>query len=653
MATVICPNCGGENNVTKRGGQECEYCGTMLQYPQAKKKTEKKKTNSNDDIFPHGEFIIELSDEYSTEEKVSDALRTFLLNSDNVPLDIFDHLTVKQVNWFYLPMIRYSGRVETEWSCNQVIEKEREIGERPIRDRNGNIIRYETEYETYYDYIPKSGRGNGSFDVLIPCGKGVKLSQGIEECYGRISFSRISSRSKKEWPCKEVVPVNAKVNTDFVDLNDNKSEIIGEVARVVKDVAAGCSFGNFGRITDEDMTYRHNLNLNTGLLYFVPFVQVIYSYKGDTHEWVFMQSPSIRTAEPTIPEMDENENPLIELQNQFEKQRKRISKKELWSYVISFFIPPLLGFFFFDMFTDNICKKAKRRLNTQFDLATLLFSLKRSKGLPKHGKKAEISKEGIEDLFDEEAGYYDGVEDALLYDGGEKPTTIEGIEAYFAETEIIYRKAIKRINGYWWRFLAIILLLGGAISGYLYYDNWQKEKMWEEEYQLQEEQRQQEEAKQLEIETAKRAEVEQIQREAQQRLQQKQSEIRHAFYNQFVGKTLQSSGWANSYSGDNTIYEFWRITFIDKNDLRFEIQKAEAGYQLKDDNWQTMATAPYSLEFDLEENKYSSDEFIGKCKLISDGYEGELTIYKFRDPIEISDSFTLVKGQRKLNFNKL
>lgn len=65
-----------------------------------------------------------------------------------------------------------------------------------------------------------------------------------------------------------------------------------------------------------------------------------------------------------------------------------------------------------------------------------------------------------------------------------------------------------------------------------------------------------------------------------------------------------------------------------------------------------MVTAPYSLEFDLEENKYSSDEFSGKCKLISDGYEGELTIYKFRDPIKISDSFTLVKGQRKLNFYK-
>lgn len=631
MATVICPNCGGENNVTKRGGQECEYCGTMLQYPQAKKKTEKKKTNSNDDIFPHGEFIIELSDEYSTEEKVSDALRTFLLNSDNVPLDIFDHLTVKQVNWFYLPMIRYSGRVETEWSCNQVIEKEREIGERPIRDRNGNIIRYETEYETYYDYIPKSGRGNGSFDVLIPCGKGVKLSQGIEECYGRISFSRISSRSKKEWPCKEVVPVNAKVNTDFVDLNDNKSEIIGEVARVVKDVAAGCSFGNFGRITDEDMTYRHNLNLNTGLLYFVPFVQVIYSYKGDTHEWVFMQSPSIRTAEPTIPEMDENENPLIELQNQFEKQRKRISKKELWSYVISFFIPPLLGFFYFDMFIDNICKKAKRRLNTQFDLATLLFRLKRSKGLPKHGKKAEISKEGIEDLFDEEAGYYDGVEDALLYDGGEKPTTIEGIEAYFAETEIIYRKAIKRINGYWWRVLAIILLLGGAISGYLYYDNWQSEKM------------QKEEAAAFEIENRR---VEQERRRVEQEWRRVEQEWHDKFQAEFIGKEMSGT---TDYYGMPT--KRMQIKIIDASHLEYSI--AEEDYSnigLISDSFKTILskTVPYTIRV----TRSSSNDYGGpkegdiSVKIEFDGYVSKnllgeshhLSNHKFADKFEVAEA---------------
>lgn len=589
MATVKCPNCGAIGNV----GSVCEYCGTMLQYPQAKKKTEKKKTNSNDDIFPHGEFILELADKYSTEGKVADELRTFLTNSDNVPLDIFDHLIVKQVNWLYLPMIRYSGRVETEWSCNQVIEKEREIGERPIRDRNGNIIRYETEYETYYDYIPKSGRGNGSFDVLIPCGKGVKLSQGIEECYGRISFSRISSRSKKEWPCKEVVPVNAKVNTDFVDLNDNKSEIIGEVAMVVKDVAAGCSFGNFGRITDEDMTYRHNLNLNTGLLYFVPFVQVIYSYKGDTHEWVFMQSPSIRTAEPTIPEMDENENPLIELQNQFEKQRKRISKKELWSYVISFFIPPLLGFFYFDMFIDNICKKAKRRLNTQFDLATLLFRLKRSKGLPKHGKKAEISKEEIEDLFDEEAGYYDGVEDALLYDGGEKPTTIEGIEAYFAETEIIYRKAIKRINGYWWRVLAIILLLGGAIGGYLYFDNWQKEKMWEEEYAV---------------------------REAEN--QKLHDEISHKFAAKMVGKTFEGDYLSTSE------YRYMRITFLNDSRLQYQLGIANVEYSGAREkvNWEQPKTVNYSLDVTRLENQYDKGIV---CKLVFGGYTSENILQEY------------------------
>ena len=30
MATVICPNCGGENDVTARGSHDCMYCGTKL-----------------------------------------------------------------------------------------------------------------------------------------------------------------------------------------------------------------------------------------------------------------------------------------------------------------------------------------------------------------------------------------------------------------------------------------------------------------------------------------------------------------------------------------------------------------------------------------------------------------------------------------------
>lgn len=105
MATVICPNCGGENNVIKRGGQECVYCGTMLQYPQAKRKQTKKSEGSNKDAFPQAEYLIELSSKYSTHNKVTDELRKFLISSDNVPIDIFDHLEVKDIKWLYLPMI--------------------------------------------------------------------------------------------------------------------------------------------------------------------------------------------------------------------------------------------------------------------------------------------------------------------------------------------------------------------------------------------------------------------------------------------------------------------------------------------------------------------------------------------------------------------
>lgn len=609
MATVICPNCGGENNVTKRGSQECAYCGTMLQYPQAKRKQTKKSEESNNDAFPQAEYIIEIATRYSSDNQVMDELRKFLLNSDNVPLDVFDNLEIREIKWLYLPMIRYSGHVETEWSCNQVIEKKREVGQRPVRDRNGKIKYYETEYETYYDYIPKSGKGYGNFDTLIPCGKGKHLSKGLELCYGRIDFSKISSGNQTEWPCKQFMPDGAIVDTDYIDLNDNKSGIIGAVERVVKSVATDCSYGNFDRTSDPHLSYRWDFNRNTGIVYYIPFVQVLYSYRGTNHEWVFMQSPSIRTAEPTIPEMDESANPLIEMQNKFENQRKRISRKELWSYVISFFLPPWLGLVFFMMFTDKICKQAKRRLNTQLDLATLLFRLKRTKGLSKQGKKAEISNEGIEDLYDDEAGDYDGEEDTLLYDGGVKPSTIEGIEAYFAETEVIYRKAIKRINGYWWRFIAIVLLLGGSIGGYFYYDNWQKEKMWEEEYAIRE------------AENKKLAE-----------------EVTKKFKAEMIGTTYEGA-----YLGS-----FMQIKILENSRLQYKLGEETSEW---DENyrhkirWGNPKTISYKLDIGLGKDDYWNEtkEF---CFLEFDGYKTSNLVNENGDNFFV-DSFTIPRDKNQ------
>lgn len=69
MATVICPNCGGENNVTKRGGQECAYCGTMLHLSAPKKTKKQDKGLESDDKIRNlsdAKFIVPIEFKYIT-----------------------------------------------------------------------------------------------------------------------------------------------------------------------------------------------------------------------------------------------------------------------------------------------------------------------------------------------------------------------------------------------------------------------------------------------------------------------------------------------------------------------------------------------------------------------------------------------------------
>ena len=570
MATVICPNCGGENTVTKRGGQECAYCGTMLQCPKPKGNIGKKESERNDSTFPCGEYIIELAEKYSTEEKVADEVRKFLINNDSVPLDIFDHFTVKQVNWLYLPMIRYSGRVETEWSCNQVIERQREIGQRPIRDRNGNIERYETIYETYDEYLPKSGKGSDSFDVLIPCGKGVNLSKGLKECYKRIDYYSVIGH-EKEWPCKNIVPLKAIVDTAVVDLNSKDGKVARELSKEISKTAKDCSFGEFDRITDKHLTSTHAFDKNTGFLYYVPFVQVFYSYKGETHEWVFMVSPSTQTAEPTIPKMDKDDNPLMEMQSMFQKQREEISGKENINIFLAGIIIPLIGGIILMCLISSVIEKVKARLEAQIQLAALLFKLKRHENLAKLGIKVDMKH-----------NVYTNHKDS------DKPKTIEEILAYFSETEMMRQKAIRIIKAFWWWLLALVLLVAGAIIGYNRWDDAQKEKMWEEELAR------------IESENKKLTD-----------------EVTRKFNAEMVGRSYEGSDLEVLHK------KHMKIEILDESQLQYQLGVNTGKF---DDhfndiiNWENPKVVPYSL---LVEKKgphasYDRDEY---CLIIFDGYK--------------------------------
>lgn len=620
MSLAICPNCGGENDVTNRGGQECDFCGTMLQFPKAKAKRDKQSDENNDCAFPIAEYILKIPSEYSTYEEIVEALRRFLINNDEVPIDIFDYLEIKDVKWIYLPMIRYSGRVSTEWSCNQVITKQREIGQRPVRDNKGNIKYYKTEYEYYNEYIPKSGKGFGGFDILVPCAENFKPSKGLDDCYGSIDFSNVSKAIIEKWPCKHVTPENAEIHSDYVALNNNEG-ILKHVNFEIEWTAERCSFGNFGQITDKDMTYSWNLNNRTGELYYVPFVQVTYAYKGATHEWVFQLSPSVRTAEPTIPKMDINENPLVEMQRQFETKRKRISKREMWSFCISFFIPPFLGLFFFYMFTHKYSDKAKRRLNTQHDLSKLLFRLKRNKSLSEDSNTDEkIIVKGLQKLYNSYYDDDDDVDDELLYDNGEKPSTIKGIEDYFAETEVLYRKAIRRINGYWWRFLGIILLIGALIGGYNYYDHLQNEKVWAEQCAL------------WEAEYKKATE-----------------EVTKKFNAEMIGNEYEGKGgdWTKKYI---------KIKILDDSNLQYRLGEEtlewDANYRNHIIKWGNTKVVPYNLIIRSDSTSYGKIK--NYCVIQFDGYKSSDIVSEYGNNFFVSDfTIPINKTQNNTSYSDL
>lgn len=466
MATIICPSCGGENQITGKSRKECAYCGSPLPMPEKKKTSSKKSETKGDAKFPTAQYYIPINDDLQDKESVIAAFRQYLVNKDNIPVDIFDNMEIVDVKWYYLPMIRYAGDVDTEWSCNQVVAKQREIGQRPIRDKNGAIVRWETEYETYYDYIPKSGRGHSTFDVLVPCGTGLKPIGGLKDCYHRIDFVDIDDINAQEWPIKgSVTPRNAFVDTSLADLSENNHEILEDVAREVHWTAKRCSFKPFreDERSDEHLNYSQKLTSSTGELFYIPFVHVVYRYNGATYDWAFLQSPSIRE-DGIHPELEEDESPVAMLQAEFLEKRKKLERKEIWSMALSFvFTTPIGGVIYFLM-TNSKISKAKRRLNTQMDLATLLYRLKRKERLAAHGGTAKISDEDIEDLYDETAGDYDGPEDSWLYDGGEKPTTIAGIEEYFEETERVYKRALKSIRNFWWDILVPILLVGAFFT---------------------------------------------------------------------------------------------------------------------------------------------------------------------------------------------
>lgn len=574
MATVICPNCGGENNVTEHNGQECAYCGTMLYLPTPKKVKSKDKGRESDNDnknLSDAKFIVPIASEFSTEKEVRNALNAYLVKQDDVPDDIFDHLEIQTVKWIYLPMWRYNGCITTEWSCDEVVYRKRKVGEEPKYDSKGNLLRIEAVYETYEDYLPKSGHGQTSFDILVPAFKTIKEKLP----YRSIDFNTINeSNAKQIKDGMTLVPASASIRKVTVEIDSET--VLTNMMREVNRKAEKCSYGDFiprssglphsvimGReCVHEQFNVKYKLNENgtIGELYYLPFVYVVYSYKGDTYKWGFMLNPDHAGVYNTPASENNTNDEDIDFQKEKSNQvRAKWNTFLFLSGVLSF----LVGMIIFLVRNISLYERIGKRYRYQESMFSLLGIYKRRENLIKHGADKKTISE-IDAQIQEE---YDDEEDESEDD--RTPKSIAEIHEYFAETEVLKQKLLKRMKRFWVWYISLIVIVGGSILGYSYYSN----KRVEEQIN-QESQRQEEEHNALKVRV--------------------EGEIREQFLSRFQNKTYEGAEENSILDG-----QIIKIKVLDNN--RLEYQLGSMSYNGLDSSisWSSPKIIPYTLDIDI------------------------------------------------------
>lgn len=607
MATVICPNCGGENNITNKDSQECAYCGTILHLPTPKESPKRgDASNKKGKELSTAKFIVPIPSLYSTQEAIDKALKTYLTVQDDVPADIFDHLELKTVKWLYLPMWRYNGNIATEWSCNQVVYRKRKVEERPIHDNKGNFVRMESIYETYEDYLPKSGHGQTSFDILVPAIKKIKE----ELPYFSINFNEVKEYSVERMGADaHLIPISASIRKAANDVNSEF--VLTEVATNLKRRAEKCSYGNLvprsssymPRILVEgrecvnehlSFNYRFNENGTVGELYYIPFVYVTYSYKGNTFDWGFVLKPD--NANDTYDRPTDTDSSIDDGINIQKENANQLSAKWNSFIFVSGVLSFVVGMIVFLVRNISLYERIGKRYQHQESMYSLLGIYKRRNSLLKHG----ADKNALADIEEKIKDEY-GDEEDWDNEDDKTPKNIEEIHQYFSETEVLKQKLLKRMKRFWIWYISLIVAVGGSVLGYNIYDNIQKEKRLREEIAI-------------------------IEREKQQLY----DAITQKFNAEFVG---------NNYEG-STLLSFnenrMRIKFLTESKLQYQIGIGSGEYDYSNGvneiiNWQHPKTVEYKLSIESDSRSYVNQGTATTCSIVFDGYSSENIIKEYGD----------------------
>lgn len=394
--------------------------------------------------------------------------------------------------------------------------------------------------------------------------------------YQTTNFNTINGDNVK--PMKEgmsLVPACALIRKASSDV-DSKA-VLTDLAIGIKGRAEECSYGNLiprstsylprflregHECVNEHLSfkYRFNENNTVGELYYIPFVYVIYSYKGDTYEWGFMLDSD--HAEGYDTPTSENHTYEEGIGVQKEKSNQLSVKWNVFLFlsgVLSF----LVGMIIFLVRNISLYERIGKRYSHQESMVSLLGIYKRRENLIKHGadKKtiAEINAQIQEEYDDEEE---EGEDDRT-------PKSIAEIHEYFAETEVLKQKLLKRMKRFWVWYISLIVIAGGSILGYSYYSNKRVEEQINQESQRQEEKH-----------NALKVRVE--------------GEIREQFLSRFQNKTFEGTEDISVINPQRL-----RIRILDNNRLEYQLGMESQKGLFSSISWSSPKIIPYTLDIDI------------------------------------------------------
>ena len=151
ITQLKCPSCGAilELDSPNQVIVECPYCHQQV--------VNKNDTNKNQEI------VSRIYPSKISLEELKERFVELLTEDESVPFDIFDKMSITNVQGYYLPIYFFEGTYRSTWSSR--------IGHEEQKQR----IAYNGKLENYTDvtFSYASGETTGNFNVNYPAAEGI------------------------------------------------------------------------------------------------------------------------------------------------------------------------------------------------------------------------------------------------------------------------------------------------------------------------------------------------------------------------------------------------------------------------------------------------------------------------------------------------